>query len=946
MKARSLILTIFLAWWCLATTAQVIVTDPVFPVSSGPVVITFNADKGDMGLKDYAGVDVYAHTGVITNLSTGPSDWKYVVSGTWSTTVPPPDKVKLTKVSANVYTLTVTPSIREFYGVPAGEQILKLAFVFRNGNASRTGRDVGGADIFYNVSEEAAFELLLSQPDSYTSLVDPGEVIPVLASASVCDSIILYQNGSVLKKVTETTLSHSITAAGSGLFKLVARAWHNNVMKADSAFYFIRTAAVIEPVPAGLKPGVNVTGDNTTALLLYAPYKDNVFVLGDFNDWVYSPEGFMKRSPDGNWYWLEVSGLDPGEEYAFQYMIDETIRVPDPYSTKILDPWNDKYIDDATYPDLKAYPEGLAEGLVSVFRTRPPAYAWKNTGFTTPAPDTLVIYELLVRDFVETHSFRTIRDTLDYFKRLGVNAIEFMPVNEFDGNSSWGYNPAMYFAVDKYYGPADDFRELIDSCHSRGIAVIMDLVLNHAYGNNPLVKMYFNSTTGQPAANNPWFNVEAPHRAFSDWGYDFNHESNATKAFVDSICHYWISEFRVDGFRFDFTKGFTNKLTYDDFSASGVAAYDPSRIAILNRIGSRIRTYKPDAILILEHFAYNSEERELAANDFLLWGNGKWRYQDASVGRSSDLSDASWKLLGFDRPGIVDYMESHDQERIMYLNLNQGLADGGYNIRDFSTAIKRVKLTATFFLTIPGPKMLWQFQELGYDYILGDGYQRLEEKPIRWDYYDVATRNNLYNNFAALIELRKNNPAFSSDNFTLYQSGMIKRLNIQHSVMDVVVLGNFDFFPRTIDPNFTRTGTWYEFFRGTVMDVSASNQNTPISLLQGEYRLYTSKQVNRPSFLSGIERPVEDPGNVELLFEVYPNPFSEKAVIIFTGDNEYQPHTVELFSADGARVRIIAVPAGISEMALEGAGLAPGVYYLKVTSGRLSSVRKVVRLQR
>jgi len=64
----------------------------------------------------------------------------------------------------------------------------------------------------------------------------------------------------------------------------------------------------------------------------------------------------------------------------------------------------------------------------------------------------------------------------------------------------------------------------------------------------------------------------------------------------------------------------------------------------------------------------------------------------------------------------------------MYLNLTRGKADGGYNIKDFNTAIKRVKLTATFFLTIPGPKMLWQFQELGYDVILGDGYQRLEEK--------------------------------------------------------------------------------------------------------------------------------------------------------------------------------------------------------------------------
>ena len=937
MKIKIPVLVLIFAGWSLATPAQVVTTDPVFPVASGPVVITFHADKGDMGLKDYTGDDVYAYTGLITNLSTGPSDWKHVISGAW-TPFNPDSKLKLSKTGANTYTLTISTSIREFYAVPAEEQIQKMAFVFRNLAGSRTGRDNNGADIFYNVSEEASFEMFLSEPALYTSLVNAGDVVPVSVSASVCDSIILYQNGVQLKKVTETTLSHSVTATGSGSFKLLAKAWHNNVMKADSAYYFIRSATIVASVPAGLKPGVNITGDNSAAFLLYAPYKTSVFVIGDFNNWVYSSEGFMKRSPDGNWYWLEVTGLDPDREYGFQYIVDENLRIPDPYTTKVLDPWNDKFIDETIYPDLKSYPEGMTNELVSVFRTRPPVYTWKNNDFTPPARDTLIIYEMLVRDFVATHAYKTVRDTLDYLKRLGVNAIELMPVNEFEGNSSWGYNPSMYFATDKYYGTPDDLKELIDECHGRGIAVIMDIVLNHSYNSNPLVRLYWNSTNNQPAANNPWFNVTTPHH-YSFGGSDFNHESNATKALVDSICHYWIDEFRFDGFRFDFTKGFTNKTSNSDYS---VSAYDASRIAIIKRMGGRIRAYKPDALLILEHFADRNEEKELAADDFLLWGNGKWRYQDASIGKTSDISDASWKNVDMDRPGLVDYMESHDQERIMYLNTTGGLADGGYNIRDFNTAIKRVKLTATFFLTIPGPKMLWQFQELGYDVILGEGYQRLEEKPIRWEYYTVPVRKNLFDNFAGLIELRKKYPAFSSDNFTLYQSGMTKRLNIVHSDMDVVVLGNFDFFPRTIDPNFTRTGTWYEFFRGTQVEVTAANQNTPLSLIQGEYRIYTSKQVARPSFLLSVEDPFIDE-NESLLFEVYPNPFRERAVIKFTGDDQYQPHTVEVISASGAVVRMISIPAGIGETEIDGSSLAAGTYYLKVTSGRVSAVKRVVR---
>ncbi len=109
-----------------------------------------------MGLIDYAGDDVYAHTGVITDKSTSGSDWKYVIAE-WSTNLP---KAKLTKVSANVWTLTISPSIREFYGVPAEEKILKMAFVFRNSGGTVTGRDVGGTDIFYDVSEAATFQVI------------------------------------------------------------------------------------------------------------------------------------------------------------------------------------------------------------------------------------------------------------------------------------------------------------------------------------------------------------------------------------------------------------------------------------------------------------------------------------------------------------------------------------------------------------------------------------------------------------------------------------------------------------------------------------------------------------------------------------------------------------------------------------------------------------------
>ncbi|WP_243664309.1 alpha-amylase family glycosyl hydrolase [Rhodothermus marinus] len=92
------------------------------------------------------------------------------------------------------------------------------------------------------------------------------------------------------------------------------------------------------------------------------------------------------------------------------------------------------------------------------------------TDFERPPAHELVIYELLIRDFVARHDYATLIDTLDYLERLGVNAIELMPVAEFDGNISWGYNPAFHLALDKYYGPADDLKRFVDECHRRGIA--------------------------------------------------------------------------------------------------------------------------------------------------------------------------------------------------------------------------------------------------------------------------------------------------------------------------------------------------------------------------------------------------------------------------------------------------------------------------------------------
>src|SRR5690606_14971977 len=212
-------------------------------------------------------------------------------------------------------------------------------------------------------------------------------------------------------------------------------------------------------------------------------------------------------------------------------------------------------------------------------------------------------------------NYATLADTLDYLANLGINALQLMPVNEFEGNSSWGYNPSFYFAPDKYYGAKNDLKQLIDECHGRGIAVILDVVLNHSFGQSPMVQLYFEN--GRPSAGNPWFNAEPMHPF--NVGYDFNHESEYTKAFVKDVLRFWMEEYRVDGFRFDLSKGYTQKNSGTSDNAVGAwSAYDASRIALWKDYNTFIRSIDQDCYVILEHFAEDSEEQVLAAEGMML----------------------------------------------------------------------------------------------------------------------------------------------------------------------------------------------------------------------------------------------------------------------------------------------------------------------------------------
>jgi len=849
--------------------AQILDIRPVFPHDYDTVTIIYHANEGNAALSGVT--PVYAHTGVITNLSATPTSWKYV-QGNWGT---PDPNVLMQDLGNNRHKITYP--VRSFYAVPSSETILKMAFVFRNADGSVVGRESDGSDIFTDIFPAGLFAKFVN-PSSYSNFAQLGDTFHIYgAASSKLSNMKLYHNTTLISQITGDSIAFDFIVSQTGKNWIWLEVVNGIDTARDSFFYIVNpTVQSINP-PAGTKSGINYLNDSSVILSLYAPYKQYVYVIGDFNNWSIDTAYYMKRSVDGTSWWLKLKGLVPQTEYAFQYLVNGTLKIADPLAEKVLDPWNDQYIHASTYPNLKAYPSGKTSGIVSVLQTAQTSYIWHDAAYQKPASTDLVIYELLIRDFIAKHDFATLIDTLSYLKDLGINAIELMPVNEFEGNQSWGYNPSFYLAPDKYYGPAETMKAFVDSAHAKGIAVIMDIALNHSCGQNPMVQLYWDAANSRPAANSPWFNPVATHPY--NVCYDFNHESQATRNFVDRVTTHWISNYHIDGYRFDLSKGFTQTNTGNDVNAWG--QYDASRIANLERIADVIWASDSSAFVILEHFSANNEETVLANYGMLLWGKMTNDYNEATMGYNSNLWWASYKSRGWQNPQLVTFMESHDEERLMYKNLQYGNSNASYNVKQLNTALDRMGMAAAFFFCIPGPKMIWQFGEQGYDVSI-DNPCRVCNKPIKWYYLNDANRLKLYKTWRALIHLKTNYPAFKSHDFSLLTNGFAKRIQINDPSMNITIIGNFDINTQSIDPNFQHTGWWYDYLSGDSLLVN--NTNSSINLIAGKYFVFTDKKLPKPDLTVpvGINQNLPASNGVK----VFPQPASNK--VFFAIDNPDQ----------------------------------------------------------
>lgn len=942
MKNLSLLLLLLISYF---TNAQVTITPATFDVNE-EITISVNLAQVQCNNIPMSAPKVYMHAGIGNEQNA----FGFSVIGNWGQD----DGVgEMTSQGNGIFSITITPN--QYFGLSAAQaaDATRMGLVFRNPAGNQEMKlPPGCSDFIYNVG---SFQLTLDLPSQISTIVNSGDQFNISASTSLAADFSLVANGAVIHTQNNTTsYSHNLTVNEDINFTLTATQTGGSDSQSVNFFAVLTPNPTQAAVPAGLKDGINFDPNNSNviSLVLYAPNKEFIHVASNLENSDYQVNNTylmnIDSSNDRHWITIDLTNHD-NDHFLYEYVIENSFRVPDPYTKLSINEFNDPFIiSRGVFPGIPSFPTNKTGNILTWVRLNQPAYEWQNENFQRPDQEDLVVYELLIRDFDELQSFDAVVDRLDYLESLGINAIELMPVSEFDNNDSWGYNPSLHMSLDKYYGSPDSFKAFVDECHARGIAVILDVVYNHGTGQSPYFRMYNDCNGcfgGNALVDNPIFADVDPNTSFSFFE-KINHNKLYTQEWLDNMNRYWLEEYKVDGFRFDFTKGFT--MTPGDGGG-----FDQPRINNLTRMYNEIREYDETAYVILEHFAPDSEEQVLVnhrldgsnanENGMLTWGNVTFQYGQATMGYdNSNFNRVTYRGRnngnGWSFHSIIGYMESHDEERLMYKNLQFGNSSGGYDITNLDTALKRLELAGAFYFTIPGPKMIWQFGEVGYDYSINhcpDGSVnndcRTAVKPIRWDYVNNPNRMEIYDTWKKLIQFKKQDPIFKSTNFTLETANdfekkifVINNEAGEDEIRYVTVVGNFGVTNLTTQPFFQETGTWYNVLEDSPFEVT--NANMSITLGPGEFIVFAN---NSPGNLS---TEVFEQTSIS----IYPNP----SVNFFALSTDAEK--VEVYDINGRKVKDFKGNFLANEK-FSVADLSSGMYFVKVQSGRNTETIKLMK---
>lgn len=892
---------------------------------------------------------VYIHSGIGDD--TNP--WGFNVIGNWGMD----DGVgEMTDNGDGTWSITFVPETYFNLTTTQASEATKMGMVFRNEDGSQEFKDNGCVDFIFDVG---AFQVTMINPSLSNPIayVNSGGTLNIMAENTngpadyelfANESSIDTQNG-----ITFYNFSHQNITENT-YYELAVSQGGSTVTK--SFIVVINPGNNTQNIPSGLEDGINYTTSDLTkaTLVVDAPLKDFIYVAGSFNNWKPTTDFAMKKDPTSGKFWIELTDLTAETIYTYQYWVFETtpitdspslVKTADPYSTLVLSPFDDPYIPANSYPNIPEYPWGQ-ELEVTVLQTGQTEYNWQVTNFIKPKKEDLVIYEVLLRDFDQERTFQNLIDRISYFKNLNINAIELMPVMEYEGNEGWGYNPSFHMALDKFYGTADKLKELVDLYHQNGIAVILDVVLNHAMGRNPMNRMWMLDANhdgwGEPSPESPYFNQVATH-SYSI-GNDFNHSLTLTEAYTKRVIKYWIEEFHIDGYRWDLTKGFTQNCTG---SESCTNAYQQDRVDILKAYADYSWSIDDTHYVIFEHLGSDNEEQQWAnhrigeGKGVMLWGKMTDPYNQLTMGfaSGSGINRMGHVSRGFTDKRLVGYAESHDEERLMYKTIQYGNdSNPNHNVQELDVALSRMSALGAVSLTIPGPKMIWHFGDLGMDnsiFTCTDGSVntncRLATKPQpQWNenWLNDADRVQIYNDWAKMNALKQFEDVFEGE-YSIHSGNLTPRIYIwddgipSSELKNVVILANFDVTTQSIIPDFPYTGDWFNLMDNTSINVT--NISNPITLEAGEFRIFG----NQISIVGTTDYEVSE------LVKIYPNPTSQSFRLTSTCNE------VNIFDTQG---KLIKEFKGIfnKNTAFSVIELSPALYFVKILTDKGAVLKKLV----
>lgn len=492
-----------------------------------------------------------------------------------------------------------------------------------------------------------------------------------------------------------------------------------------------RARRYIKPVQPTAAAGMGAipTADGT-AFRVWAPHAQEVSVAGSFNRW---SRARHPLASEGNGYWsADVSLARLGDEYKIAIRNNGTVQLrTDPYAREVTAPLNNGVVRAAYPPQQQQAP--------------PP---WM------PRWNEMVIYELHVGTFAESADgppgdFQGVIDKLSYLRRLGVNAIEIMPIAEFAGDFSWGYNPAHPFAITRVYGGPDAFRKLVQAAHNHGIAVIVDVVYNH-FGPQDLSLWQFDGWQQDSKGGVFFYNDWRSTTPWADTRPDYGRAE--VRQYIRDNALMWLEEFGVDGLRWDATAWIRNVYGNDSDPGNDIA----EGWGLMQWVNNEINGRYPWKISIAEDLRGNAWiTKETAAGGAGFDAQWDERFvhpmrqavivaddAERDLAAVADALTARYNGDVFER---VIYTESHDEVANGKARVPEEIAPGA---AASLFAKRRAALGAALVFTAPGIPMLFQGQEF-----LEDGWF---DDHDALDWQKAKTHAGIVALYRDLIRLRRN----------------------------------------------------------------------------------------------------------------------------------------------------------------------------------------------